>query len=554
MWSWKSITTAFSLMEKFNLNMLVLHQDTLVDAIVWPEKYFPNPEEEVFNLDGVQPHRRAIQGMHERQEFLLTAREYLTNVSAEAKKRNIKLFFEVTEIEYGQGLEQLHPEILGEKGTICPTTPFWWDFLRAKYTELFDVLPDLDGVIVSPGTSESKLSLVMGTCDCPSCSTTTPMEWYTKLIGSMYEPIEKRGKTLVVRDFSIGKANQNLLMDAVQSVSPNIVAALKATSRDFYITFPNNQLIGHMGRNRQWIEYDCWGQFYGLGLFPCSVVEDIQRRLKYDRENGATGIWFRTDNEGQTDESTFNSFNQLNLIAGALLSQNLTQNIDDPYKAWMQIGLFDPLIPESLEPASVPIPLKHLARLRDFMKASNAVVEKAFYIRGFLFNRNMRFPRSVEGAYVRMKGMGLEEWEPGANKRIEPTEENIAAIIAEKDAALAEVQKLPGILQADSLPVPPEFKTHIKTVLNLYIENVRGFRLCAIGIFRTKQAYVTKQSENVQQALKAADDLQQYRAEMAKLLGDTYFPVSVHRCFHLDYLDKLAKDIRNICSSLLTTK
>jgi hypothetical protein len=166
----------------------------------------------------------------------------------------------------------------------------------------------------------------------------------------------------------------------------------------------------------------------------------------------------------------------------------------------------------------------------------------------------MRFPRSVEGAYVRMKGMGLEEWEPGANKRIEPTEENIAAIIAEKDAALAEVQKLPGILQADSLPVPPEFKTHIKTVLNLYIENVRGFRLCAIGIFRTKQAYVTKQSENVQQALKAADDLQQYRAEMAKLLGDTYFPVSVHRCFHLDYLDKLAKDIRNICSSLLTTK
>jgi hypothetical protein len=30
--------------------------------------------------------------------------------------------------------------------------------------------------------------------------------------------------------------------------------------------------------------------------------------------------------------------------------------------------------------------------------------------------------------------------------------------------------------------------------------------------------------------------------------------VSVHRCFHLDYLDKLAKDIRNICSSLLTTK
>src|ERR1035438_2737913 len=95
--------------------------------------------------------------------------------------------------EYGEGLAEIHPEILGEKGTVCPTSPFWWEFLHTKYAELFDVIPGLDGVIVSPGTFESKLSIAMGTCDCPSCATTTPMEWYTKLIGSMYEPIHSDG-------------------------------------------------------------------------------------------------------------------------------------------------------------------------------------------------------------------------------------------------------------------------------------------------------------------------------------------------------------------------
>ena len=62
----------------------------------------------------------------------------------------------------------------------------------------------------------------MGICDCPSCSTTDPTEWYTKLISSIYEPIQSAGKTLVVRDFSYSKANQNMMMNAVQSVSPRL--------------------------------------------------------------------------------------------------------------------------------------------------------------------------------------------------------------------------------------------------------------------------------------------------------------------------------------------
>jgi hypothetical protein len=378
------------------------------------------------------------------------------------------------------------------------------------------------------------------------------MEWYTKLIGAMYEPIEKRGKTLVVRDFSYSKANQSLVMDAVQSVSPKIVTALKTTPHDFYMTFPNNPSIGHVGSNPQWIEFDAWGQYSGCGLFPCGVVEDMQKKLTYDRAHGAVGAWFRTDLEGMTDESVFNSFNLLNLVAGALLSQNINQDLDNVYRAWLQTGLFDALIPESLEPPPVPIPPEYLGRLKDFMKACYSISIKAYYVRGFLFYlKDGRFFNDVENAFFRMKVReGLEDWEPGANKRIDLTEENFAAIIAEKDEALAEVQKLPGILQVETLPISDGFKAHIATMLSLYREYVLGFKLCAIGIFRANQAELTKQSDHAQQALRAADDLQQYRTRIVKILGNTYFPQNVHRALDPIALDSLIQNIRNTCLPL----
>jgi hypothetical protein len=542
MWEWKSISSAFALMEQLNLNTLIFHQDDIQDAVVWPDKYFPAD---------VRAARRAIQGAHDRAVFLATARQYLRNVASEAKKRRIKFFFEVCEIWYPEGLTELHPEIIGAKGTICPTDPFWWEFLRTKYTELFQIIPDLDGVIVSPGTMESKISIAMHTCLCESCSSTTPLDWYTNLIRSMYEPIHSQGKTLVVRDFAYTKADQDLVMNACNRVSPNIVAALKNTPHDFYPTFPNNPRIGHVGSSPQWIEFDCWGQFYGCGLFPCSVIEDMQRRLTYARANGATGAWFRTDLESMTDQSVFNCFNLLNLVAGAMLSQRTAQNIDDPYRAWLKIGLFDPLVPESLEPAPVPIPSAHLARLRDFMRASWAVMEKTYYVRGFVFNVNGLFFDSVDNAFfLATVHHGREDWEPGANKRVEPTEENIAAIVAEKDAALAEVQKLPGMLNAASLPLPAEFKAHLETVLSFYREYVRGTRLCAIGCFRAKQATLTRRPEHARLALQAADELQQYRTATANLLDDKFFPHYVHRAFDLGRLDSLIQDIRNICLPL----
>jgi len=113
-------------------------------------------------------------------------------------------------------------------------------------SELFDIIPGLDGVIVSPGTFERQALHRDGHLRLPELREHTPMEWYTKLISSMYEPIQSHGKTLVVRDFLLLEGQSESGDDAVQSVSPKIVAALKTTPHDFYMTFPNNPRIGHV--------------------------------------------------------------------------------------------------------------------------------------------------------------------------------------------------------------------------------------------------------------------------------------------------------------------
>lgn len=532
MWRWKSVITAFEAMDGLELNTLIFHQDDLTDTVVWPEKYFP------------------LESRYRRWPVRIAnvenAREYLSDVVSEAHKRGMQFFVEVKEIWFPDGLLELHPELMDAKGAICPTNPFWWDFLEAKYRELFEVLPGIAGVIVSPGSRESKVSIAANKCSCERCANDSPLEWYTKLIRAMYRTMEAQGKTLVVRDFAFTKEDQNLVMNACSRVSDKIVAALKNTPHDFYPTFPNNPRIGNMGAHQQWIEFDVWGQFYGLGLLPCSLAEDMQRRLEYCAAKGAKGAWFRTDIEWESEASVFNSFNFLNLVAGAMLSREPGVGIDTVYRRWLEWGLYDALLPESVEPAPVPVPASYAEPLREFMKASWSVMEKTAYVRGFLFGDGTgTFVDGVENAFFFMTVFhGRDDWDPGASARIQPNEENIAAIVAEKDAAMAEVEKLGAILRVEELPLAAEFKSHLILTLRLYSEYVRGMRLCAIGCFRAKQASITRRREHASMALDAAEQLQRYRAEIAAMLGERYYPHYVYRTFDVRHLDSLIADIR----------
>ncbi len=88
----------------------------------------------------------------------------------------------------------------------------------------------IGGIIVSPGTRESKVSVSTSTCGCPRCARASRLDWYTALLDTMYRPLAARGKTLAVRDFSYTADHQSLIIKAAARCSPDVVISLASTS------------------------------------------------------------------------------------------------------------------------------------------------------------------------------------------------------------------------------------------------------------------------------------------------------------------------------------
>lgn len=531
MWQWKQVELAFDVMTKTGLNALIFHQNDLVEQLVLPAKYFSS--DYMWKKNPVRYHT------------IMNNRHYINRVIREAKEKGIKFYAEVKEIWYDEGLLELVPELRNPDGSMCASNPFWWEFIEQKMRELVKAVPDIAGIIVSPGTRESKVSISNNMCKCDRCRDYSALEWYYKLLDAMYRPLAENGKTLTVRDFAYSAAQQSYIMKAATKCSDNIIISLKNTPHDYYPTFPNNPEIGHAGNHPQWIEFDTWGQFFGVGFFPASVVEDMQYRVKHCYENGATGVTFRTDWEGITDASSFNSFNKLNVFSGGMLSSNIETDLDEIYKKWVENGLLSPMQTGSCaQTPLVPSDKDAWKKLRDFMKASWSVIEKTIYIRGHVLHEDCMYPDTLNRAFDMMtKIHGMDDWKPGSSKLVEATEENIKIIFEEKDKALEEVKKLPSILQLDTLGLPEAFVQEIKTTLGLYEMYVEGFKLCTYSCYLAKKALNTKAGADIKAARESLKALSDYRQRVIDMLAGTYYTHHVHWLFDESRLKELIEDI-----------
>ncbi len=148
MWKWASVEKALDFMEEFGMNALIFHQNDIIDQVVLPEKYFT--EEEMW---AYWPIRYCNIGSRGR---------YLARLLDECERRKIDFYLEVKEIWYPEAILDQFPGLRNEEGHICPTDPFWFPFFRDKITELLEKFPTIKGIIVSPATRESKISIAAG--------------------------------------------------------------------------------------------------------------------------------------------------------------------------------------------------------------------------------------------------------------------------------------------------------------------------------------------------------------------------------------------------------
>lgn len=533
MWRWDSIDRALDFMVESRLNTLILHQNDLIDSVVFP------------------PAAESPELMYSRWPILRSTlaanRLYLHKVVTESADRGIRVYAEVKELWYPDELLELMPELRGPDGVVCPTHPYWEQYLGDKLAAVFRELPGLGGIIVSPATRESKATIATRACHCRRCEATSAQDWYEWLLRTMHEPIAAHRATLVVRDFAYTASEQSVLLAAACAVSDDIVMALKNVPHDFWPTFPDNPAIGRGGGLRQWVEFDVLGQYCGLGAVPCSLVSDLRSRLQKSRDAAVDGVWFRTDWELIGDLSVFNSLNLLNLRAAAALSADPGATDEDIFAAWSDWGILTALVPESmLEPRRATSGDDAGALLGPIMAGTWPAVQGALYTRGHVFQYSSKIAPSLDDFfYVPERYHSREQWDPGSLTDVAVTPENIVVIVDEKERAAATARELLAKVEEIASDLPERLRGQIVDSFRLLVLYVDVYRRVVPLGFLAALALQSGEVADRDRALQAADALARVRSDVQEALVARWLPHYWSWLFDLGLLEGFENDVRS---------
>lgn len=439
-WNFDWVRKAIEFARRHQMTSLVLHRNDIVDMVVYPGKLFGASDagrniferyREIFpKLYKYTPTRRS--GPYQR-------RDYLRRVIDLAGRNGIDVWFENKELSFPDILLELNPQLV-KNGTLCPNDPFWWDFVDTKYTELFQDLPEIRGIITAPGTGESRLAISSNRCSCEACRGSTPQDWYRELIMAMHAPIRAAGRELVVRDFVFDRKAQTELAETITGLPSDVIVSLKNTPHDYYPTFPDNPRLGDVGDHRQWVEFDTMGQYFGWGIGPAVIIDDYRRRMETALRHGVEGVILRTDWESLDGHSCFHTPNRLNLHAAAALAVDAEAGDRAIHRSWLEeTGMTELGATEDELDAAADWNVRLFAK-------SWEIVSKSLFVNDCVFSDSSNYPVSLDHAWwLAETKNSLKDWDPSKENALETSQGNISRILAEKDEALRLVELQPGL-------------------------------------------------------------------------------------------------------------
>jgi hypothetical protein len=451
MWERRSVVRTLAFMQRHGLDTLVLHESDLVHQVVYPRAYF-----DPYALWSDLPSRRG-------ENAIFNKRAYLAHVLQLAADAGIAVWVNVKEIGFSDEVLGIHPEVVKD-GVFCPSEPFWTEYIGHKTDDLFADFPLLAGMIVSFGSQESRASRVQNRCRCALCAAEPLSAWYGGLIAALYAPISRHGKRLAVRDFAYKPKDHTPLVEAVDASPADVIFCIKAMPHDFYLGFPDNPAIGRLART-QWVEYDVLGQFFGWGLMPCLVLDDLQPRMARWREAGVEGIVLRIEWERINDLDALDTLNEINLLAAAAGASGEDIDAVEACRRW--------LVDRSID----PLQAAWLARL---LMQTQAIVQKAAYINGFVSADNSMLPRSIERAWWGMEVRdALIPWASEREGDLVLDREKVQAYLGEKDEALVATRSLIAQIAGIDGTVDAELQAYVASEFRHFEIWVEGLGLCA---------------------------------------------------------------------------
>ncbi|MBM3555561.1 MAG: hypothetical protein FJX47_08415 [Alphaproteobacteria bacterium] len=451
MWRREIILRALERAKALGLDALVLHETDFVHHVVYPRAYF-DPQA----LWKDVPSRRG-------ENAIFNNRAYFDHILRLAEAAGIAVWLNVKEIGFSDEVLDYRPDIV-KAGAVCPSHPFLFEYVEAKTAELFADFPRLAGLIVSAGSQESRASRVQNKCRCESCRGEPLADWYLRLIETLHRPIRAAGKRLAFRDFAYKPADHEPLIAAVGRAPKDVIFCVKAMPHDFYLTFPPNPALGRLERET-WIEYDVMGQFFGWGVFPCFVGEDLAHRIPHAARAGASGAILRVEWERINDLHCLDNLNAANLIAAAAILTGEAPDDVVVWRRWLEMKGHD----------SGAAPW-----LAETMDATLPIILRAVYLDGHVSADNCMLPRSIRRAWWGMEVRdSLAIWDKSREADLALDRPRIAALMSEKDEALALTRALITRLDRGDPALSPALADELRRAFAHFEIWVRGHVLAA---------------------------------------------------------------------------
>lgn len=269
---------------------------------------------------------KANAGLDRKQ--ILENRENFARILASAHSIHCPVLLWHREVMIPAGLIDELPGLLDPDGEFDLLGNTFSSLIRYKLAKTFEVLPDLDGVVLT--LTEADYSVIHN-----SNKERYPADAVVAHIVRIFaDELAARGKRFVLRSFgSVAQDYEDILAGAAIAAKKSpFEIETKITPYDFDPFLSNNPFLRHLPGTTTGAECDGLGEFLGFGNLPSETVDRIVEYVRFGQQKNVDRYVIRLDRLGSP---LFDRY-QINLFAYARAIDDPTVTPDQIREEWAQ--------------------------------------------------------------------------------------------------------------------------------------------------------------------------------------------------------------------------
>lgn len=454
-------------------------------------------------------------------DYVKYCQRIVNEACKKAKNNGIKIYVWHHELELPESFVEEYPDCLNQHKDIEVSSPVIKDFLENKIKDFFNQYPFVDGLVLT--LHETRVPLLKLANQ--KLDKISRIKHVTKILYDACKSVEKE---LIVRPFASLKEDYQLILQAYEEISEEIVVFDKWTQFDWSLTLPHNEFFHKIKKNHLLVETDIFGEYFGKGRLPLMLYDHIKQKSEYcESFKSFIGYCSRID-RGQNHP--FGQANEVNLVIMNAFTKKLdVENEIDKFFA-SKYGIHGPAV-------------------RKIMEKTENIISKIFYIKGFYFSELSYFPQlnhaknhfyfelmKKDSKIVSNEWFIPIDWDRG---ELESVYQEKNSALEEATLLLEEFKALEGKLDKG------DYKSLFEQFTNLYY--------CAkiwrelIEIFRNYIAYFDENDKSCKAKLKEnIKHINEYSNEGQALLGDAFYCNNKDVCGvneKVNYVKKFTDDL-----------